>query len=141
MKMELTIIFRSANISFDWSNGSNLLLDIRINMESHIVQTNRSIEETMDWSDVDEPMETDEMDGWIKRCKFESNCPLVGPGTIDELFSVGDFLRDPSPYLREFQRKPLRTPNGQVDMRDRDLTWYLPSSSFEHFHSPTSGAR
>ena len=43
---------------------------------------------------------------------FESNCPLVGPGTIGGVLSVGVFLRDPSPYLGEFRRKPLKTPNG-----------------------------
>ena len=26
--------------------------------------------------------------------------------------SVGVFLRDPGPYLREFRRKPRKTPNG-----------------------------
>ena len=26
--------------------------------------------------------------------------------------SVGVFLRDPSPYLRKFRRKPRKTPNG-----------------------------
>ena len=37
-------------------------------------------------------------------CRFESNCPLVGPGTIDGVPSLGVFLRHPSP-LREFPRK------------------------------------
>ena len=32
------------------------------------------------------------MDG----CNYESNCPLVGPGTIGGVPSVGAFLRDPS---------------------------------------------
>ena len=35
-------------------------------------------------------------------CRFESNCPLVGPGTIGGIPSVGVFLRDPIPYLRKF---------------------------------------
>ena len=48
------------------------------------------------------------MDG----CRYESNCPLMGPGTIGGLPSVGVFLRDPSPYLREFWRKPRKIPNG-----------------------------
>ena len=30
----------------------------------------------------------------------------VGPGTVDGMPSEGDFLRDSTPYLREFQRKP-----------------------------------
>ena len=40
-------------------------------------------------------------------CRFESNCPLVGPGTIDGAPSVELFLRDPSLYLCELRRKPL----------------------------------
>ena len=43
---------------------------------------------------------------------FESNCPLVGPKTIGGMPSVGVFLRDPSPYLRVFRKKPRKTPNG-----------------------------
>ena len=49
---------------------------------------------------------------WDDGCRYESNCPLVGPGTVDGLPSVGVFLKDPSPYLREFRRKPRKTPNG-----------------------------
>ena len=52
------------------------------------------------------------LDGWMDGCRFESNCPLVGPGTIGRLPSVEVFLRDLSPYLREFQRKPRKIPNG-----------------------------
>ena len=37
-------------------------------------------------------------------CK--ANCPLVGPGLIGCVPSVGVFLMDPSPYLHEFRRKP-----------------------------------
>ena len=36
---------------------------------------------------------------------FESHCPLVNNGTIGGVCSVRVFLRDPSPYLHEFQRK------------------------------------
>ena len=54
IKMESTIIFQSSNISFNWPNSSNLVLDKRICMESHIVGTNSSIEQYTDWSDVDE---------------------------------------------------------------------------------------
>ena len=45
-------------------------------------------------------------------CRFESNCPLVGPGIIGGMLSVGVFLRDPNPYLREFWRKPRKTQYG-----------------------------
>ena len=50
--------------------------------------------------------------------------------------SVGD----PSTYLGEFQRKPRKTPNGQVDKRYGVSAWHLPSSSFERYHSATGGA-
>ena len=43
---------------------------------------------------------------------FKANCPLVGPGLIGGVPSVGIFLRDPSPYLLEFWRKPRKTPNS-----------------------------
>ena len=49
--------------------------------------------------------------GWLV-ISFESNCPLVGPGTVSGMPSVEVFLKDPSPYLREFWRKPRKTPNG-----------------------------
>ena len=51
---------------------------------------------------------------------FKANCSLVGPGPIDGMPLLGYFLRDLSPYLREFRRKPWKTPNGQVDKRDSD---------------------
>ena len=43
---------------------------------------------------------------------FKVNCPLMGPGRIGGVSSVGVFLRDPSQYLSEFRRKLLKTPNG-----------------------------
>ena len=42
----------------------------------------------------------------------KANCPLVGPGPIGGMPSVGGLLRDPSPYLREFRKKSRKTPNG-----------------------------
>ena len=50
--------------------------------------------------------------GWLVGCRFESSCQLVGPETIGGALSVGGFLSDPSPYLREFPRKLRKTPNG-----------------------------
>ena len=54
-----------------------------------------------------------------KRCirlllgyNVKANGPLVGPGPVGGVPAVGVFLRDPSPYVREFQRKPRKTPNG-----------------------------
>ena len=44
--------------------------------------------------------------------KFKANGLLVGLGLIDGVPSVGIFLKDPTPYLREFWRKLLKTPNG-----------------------------
>ena len=45
-------------------------------------------------------------------CRYESNCPPVEPGTLCGVPSVDVFLRNPSPYLREFRRKPRKIPNG-----------------------------
>ena len=45
-------------------------------------------------------------------CRDEANCPLVRPGPVGGVPSGEDFLRDPSPYLDEFRRKPRKTPNG-----------------------------
>ena len=39
--------------------------------------------------------------GWLK-----ANCPLMEPGPIGGVPSVGVFLRNPSPYLRELWRNP-----------------------------------
>ena len=39
----------------------------------------------------------------VWRVKF--NCPLVGPGTIGGMPSVGVFLRDPKPYLTRVSKK------------------------------------
>ena len=43
---------------------------------------------------------------------FKANCPLLGPGPIGGVPSMGVVLKDPSPCLREFRRKPRKTPNG-----------------------------
>ena len=42
----------------------------------------------------------------------------------------GVFLRDPSPYIREFRRKTRKTPNGKVDKRDRGLNLAPPVFQF-----------
>ena len=52
---------------------------------------------------------------------FKANCSLVGPGPIGGMPSVGVFLRDPRPHLREFRRKPRKIPNGYVGKRDQVL--------------------
>ena len=44
-----------------------------------------------------------------------------GPRPMSGTPSVGVFLRDPSPYLREFWRNPRKTPNGLVNKRVRGL--------------------
>ena len=45
-------------------------------------------------------------------CRFKSNCPLVGPETINRMSSIVLFLRGPNAYLSEFRRKPRETPYG-----------------------------
>ena len=42
-------------------------------------------------------------------CTNKGYCPLVGPRPVGGVASVGVFLIELSPYLREFRRK---TPNG-----------------------------
>ena len=44
---------------------------------------------------------------------------------------MGIFLKDPSPYLCEYRRKPLKTPKGYVDKRDRGLNLAPPVYHFE----------
>ena len=68
--------------------------------------------------------------GWMDGCRYESNCPLVGPRPVGGEPSAGVFLRDPSPYLREFRRKPRKTPNDWVDKRDRELNPTPPVNQF-----------
>ena len=54
----------------------------------------------------------------------------LGPNPIGGMPSVRFFLRDPSPYLPEFRRKPRKTPNGYVDKRDRGLNLAPPVFHF-----------
>ena len=53
--------------------------------------------------------------------RIKANSLLVGPGPVGGMPSLGVFLRDPNPYLREIWRKTRKTPNGQADKRDREL--------------------
>ena len=43
-------------------------------------------------------------------CRVKVNCPFAGPGPIGRsaLRGGGVFLRNPNPYLLEFQRKPRK---------------------------------
>ena len=41
-----------------------------------------------------------------------ADCLKKGPMPMGGMPSVGVFLRDPSPYLRELRRKPRKTPHG-----------------------------
>ena len=51
----------------------------------------------------------------------------------------GVFLRDPIPYLREFRRKPQKTPNGQVDKSDQRMNLAIPVYQF--LSAAASGAK
>ena len=51
-------------------------------------------------------------------CKIKAFCLHVGPAPEKGVASMGVFLRELISYLREFQRKPLETPNNYVDKRD-----------------------
>ena len=59
--------------------------------------------------------------------------PIVSWGTQAygwDALRGGVFLREPSPYLRQFRRKPRKTPKGQVYKRDRGLNLALPVYQF-----------
>ena len=58
-------------------------------------------------------------------CRIKANCRLLGPGPVGRVPCVGVFLRYPSPYLRDFRRKPRKTPHCYVDKRDRRLIVWL----------------
>ena len=45
-------------------------------------------------------------------CINNANSPHLGPLPIGGMLSVEVFLRDPSPYLREFWRKPQKIPKS-----------------------------
>ena len=45
-------------------------------------------------------------------CRVKPDCLLVGSGTIGGMPSLGVFLREPDPYLREFRLKSRKTLNG-----------------------------
>ena len=62
---------------------------------------------------------------WIK-----VNYPHVGPGSVGGVSSLGVFLRDPSPYLREFRRKPRKTPKCNINKCDRGLNLAPPVYQF-----------
>ena len=51
-------------------------------------------------------------------CRIKTDFPTVGPLLLRGMPSVEIFLRDPSPHIREFRRKPWKTPKGLVDKRD-----------------------
>ena len=41
-------------------------------------------------------------------CRIKANCPFVRPVHVRGVPSMRVFLRDPNPYLREFQKKTLK---------------------------------
>ena len=66
----------------------------------------------------------------------------LSAGPIGGVTSMGVFLRDLRPYLCEFWRKPRKTPNAQVNKRDRGLNltspvYQLPAQN----HSATGGVK
>ena len=55
-----------------------------------------------------------DFEGWVV-VGVKADCLRDGPRPICGVPSVGVFLRDPSPYLSEFRRKPRKSPNGDFD--------------------------
>ena len=58
---------------------------------------------------------------FLVSCRDKDNCPHAWPWAVEGGYSAGVFLRDSSPYLREFWRKPRKKPNDLVDKRDSGL--------------------
>ena len=70
------------------------------------------------------------LNGWLLvGCRFKADCLTRDLG-LGGMPSVGVSLRDPSPYLSEFRRKPRKTTNGWVDKRDRGLNLVPPVFQF-----------
>ena len=62
-------------------------------------------------------------------CRIKANCPFVSPGPAEKRPSVGRFLSDPGPYLREFRWKSRITPSRldrQARQRIEPGTFCLP---------------
>ena len=59
--------------------------------------------------------------GWLV-VVFKENCPLVGPGPIGGVPSVGFFLRDSSPYLRKINVK-IQSKKENVVSQVSEITW------------------
>ena len=45
-------------------------------------------------------------------CWIEANFPLMGLGSVGGVSAMGVFLRDESPYLREFRKEQRKTRYG-----------------------------
>ena len=64
-------------------------------------------------------------------CRVYGRLSQEGPRPMGGMPSLRVFLRDPSPYLREFRRKSRKTPNGLVDKPiDQGLNLALPVFQF-----------
>ena len=63
-------------------------------------------------------------------CRVSGRLPHWLPKPMGGMPSLGVFLRDPSRYLREFRRKPRKTPNDKVDNRYRGLNLAFPVYQF-----------
>ena len=54
---------------------------------------------------------------------IKSNYPLMIPGPTVGMSSMAIFLKNPSPYLREFRRKPRKNPND-TELGHCEKTWW-----------------
>ena len=67
--MVTKVISHSANILINRPTASNSILTVKAEIENHIVWIETCVEESMEWSDADEPMETDEIE-----FQYEMDC-------------------------------------------------------------------
>ena len=74
-------------------------------------------------------------------CRYTSDWLLYVPRTLREVPPVRVFLRDPSPYLREFRKKKIK--HGKLwkvrsTSVNGDWTPHLPSTGFQKENSAVS---
>ena len=67
--MVTKVISHSANILFNQPTASNSMLTEETEIEIHILWIETCVEESMEWTDADEPMETDEIE-----FQYEMDC-------------------------------------------------------------------
>ena len=77
--------------------------------------------------------------GLVLGCRFKANCPLVGPGPIGAVPSMGGLSKGSCIYA-SFREKHGKLQTSRSTSATRVRTWHFPSTSFERYYSATGGA-